>query len=295
MNSIDQKMDDYREKRRKHPASNAQLLAQAVASFAGRDEDGASENPYWEAVRVLHCRADQDLMEACRLFVRDSDPAHRCIAANILAQVHFGDASKRTEAADLVMGALETEGSPEAVEDMIYALGHMGDVGALPLVLRFAAHTCADVRYAVAYSLPMHSEDSARVVAALIELTRDVDDDVRDWATFGLGSQLDLDTAEIREALFARLADADGDARGEAMVGLARRLDKRVLPVLVEAVSGPASATWDRYCLEADACRVAVERLVKTQNAAWRPLLMALRGKEFVDGEVVGTAIARAG
>jgi hypothetical protein len=38
------------------------------------------------------------------------------------------------------------------------------------------------------------------VLAELIDLSRDEDDEVRDWATFQLGSQMDLDTAEVREA-----------------------------------------------------------------------------------------------
>jgi HEAT repeat protein len=62
----------------------------------------------------------------------------------------------------------------------------------------------------------------------------DPDSDVRDWATFGLGTQSDADSEVIREALFERLADTDEDTRAEAAVGLAKRKDVRVLPVVLE-------------------------------------------------------------
>jgi HEAT repeat protein len=56
----------------------------------------------------------------------------------------------------------------------------------------------------------------------LAKLTADEDEEVRDWATFGLGVLGDIDTVEIREALAARLSDANDDAREEAVVGLAK-------------------------------------------------------------------------
>ena len=72
----------------------------------------------------------------------------------------------------------------------------------------------------------------------LMSLTTDNDEDVRDWATFGLGVLGDQDSPAIREALYNRLSDANEDVREEAMVGLGKRHDARVLPVLMAAVSG---------------------------------------------------------
>ena len=65
-----------------------------------------------------------------------------------------------------------------------------------------------------------------------------VDDqaDVRNWATFGVGHQLDDDGMIIRDALSDRLDDTDYDTRWEAIIGLARRHDPRVLVPLRNAL-----------------------------------------------------------
>ena len=64
----------------------------------------------------------------------------------------------------------------------------------------------------------------------------DVDDVVRDWATFAIATQCDADAADLRGALSARLADSDDETRGEAMVGLARRGDTSVISAVPDAL-----------------------------------------------------------
>jgi HEAT repeat protein len=78
-----------------------------------------------------------------------------------------------------------------------------------------------------------------RSAETLLRLTQDTDEDVRDWATFGLGVLGNTDSDEIREALVRRLNDSDEDVREEAMVGLGKRNDQRVLSTLVAALERP--------------------------------------------------------
>jgi hypothetical protein len=82
-------------------------------------------------------------------------------------------------------------------------------------------------------------EESA--IPALIQLSRDKESDVRDWATFGLGLLFNhsVDREDIRSAMVDRLTDQDEDTRGEALAGLVQYLDSRAIPALLEELSHP--------------------------------------------------------
>jgi HEAT repeat protein len=115
----------------------------------------------------------------------------------------------------------------------LHALHYLDIAGAEPRLLPLLGHESADVRYGVTIALLTIESDLA--VNMLIRLCEDSDRDVRNWATFGLGSQIEMDSEAIREALLRRVADPDNETRGEAFVGLARRRDKRVVaPLVVE-------------------------------------------------------------
>jgi len=62
-------------------------------------------------------------------------------------------------------------------------------------------------------------------VETLVELSGDPAPRVRDWATFGLGSQI--------------VEDPDEDTRVEALRGLAARGDERAIPPLLVELDGP--------------------------------------------------------
>lgn len=70
----------------------------------------------------------------------------------------------------------------------------------------------ADVRFAVASALGNFANDK-RAADALVTLTQDSDEDVCDWATFGLGILGELDSDEIREALWRRMGDPNRNVR----------------------------------------------------------------------------------
>jgi HEAT repeat protein len=77
-------------------------------------------------------------------------------------------------------------------------------------------------------------------VETLLTLMADSDENVRDWATFGVGVLGDSDSSTVRDALMRAMNDLNGDVREEALVALAKRQDKRALAPLLMALKQPA-------------------------------------------------------
>ncbi len=99
---------------------------------------------------------------------------------------------------------MKRETDPFPLLSAVHALGHIGNPLAIPLVIEHRLHPHADVRFAVACALGNFADDP-RTVGTLLALMRDDDKDVRDWWTFGLGVQGDLDSVEIRDAVWQRM------------------------------------------------------------------------------------------
>jgi len=105
-------------------------------------------------------------------------------------------------------------------------------------------------------------------INTLIELMGDPDEDVRDWATFGLGTQTDADSPEIREALRNLLSDPFEYARSEAVWGLAKRKDPEGLRILLERLD---SETW------VDGDEWAAAKVLDAYDATRQELQLGLR------------------
>ncbi|MCU1487126.1 MAG: hypothetical protein JWN67_3872 [Actinomycetia bacterium] len=174
------------------------------------------------------------------------------------------------ETLPIVIGACEDD-HLEVLDAAIAALSHIRDERGLPAVLRHAGHPSDEIRFDVAAALPSVAGDppAEDAVRALICLTADPDAEVRDWATFGLGSQLEVDNAAIRQALAARLTDEEGDTAGEALVGLARRHDLRTLPVLLARLDDEPGNLVVEAAAELSAPE-ALPALLRLKEAGWQ-------------------------
>jgi len=212
-----------------------ELFAQALS---GDYENDAA----WEAVCALRRIGTRQIFERAADLCKSNDRVFRARGADVLGQLgktadHRSN-SFPEESYSVITELVQRETEPEPLAAGIAALGHLDNPLAVPLVTNFSAHPSSEVRFDVAFALgcfPNHPLS----VETLLRLTQDADEDVRDWATFGLGVQGDADSDEIREALVRRLTDSDWDVREEAMVGLVKRKDQRVLPTLLTALERP--------------------------------------------------------
>lgn len=190
----------------------------------------------------LHWRGSKDVLQRATALCRSACPMERRLGANILGQLGVPERTFPRECVLALLEMLDTETEAQALESIFIALSNLHDPKAIPAAVRFAAHPDPDVRHGVVLALT--GQDNRAAIETLIRLTTDSDSDVRDWATFGLGTQLEIDTPDIRDALAARLDDPDDHTRGEALVGLARLRDPRVIAALVKELAGDSVGTW---------------------------------------------------
>ncbi|RUO88140.1 hypothetical protein D7Y11_36950 [Corallococcus sp. AB018] len=236
-----------------------ELIALALQ---GDEEDETA----WEAIRTLRELGSNEVFEAAVKLLHSPSSRERGRGADILAQLGSPKPGPElvTRCADEVLSALAKEQDAAVLDSMATALGHLGDARAVPALLPLKNHPDENVRMGVVMGMMPHRDPVA--IQTLIELSRDSDEDVRNWATFSLGSQAeDVDTPELRDALFDRLTETDLELRGEALVGLALRKDPRVLEPLRRELEG------------SEVIVLAVEAAQALEDLSLLPLLLQLR------------------
>lgn len=200
----------------------------------------SEDNPTgWSAIAALHRSGGRDVLDAALAACADPDPLRRRVGASVLGQLgHVAvgfqpvfEEERYQGLAILLAAERKGSGDPAVLADACTALGHLRDPRAIPSLVDLRAHPETSVRFGVVFGLSGH--DSQEAIDGLVELSADSDEDVRDWATFGLGQLIETDTPAIRAALHARVDDPCTAVRGEAIEGLATRGDRSVVPFLI--------------------------------------------------------------
>jgi len=230
----------------------------------------------WDAAEELQRRGTAEVLAQMRELCKSEAAIDRQLGADVLGQLGAPTRSFPQETEEILHAMLEIERDEDVLRSILIALSHNEFVGTIDVALIFAEHFVGEVRQAAV--LALSGSDEPRAIAKLIELTTESHDDVRNWATFAIGTQIDADTTAIREALAARLDDPDEDVRGEAMVGLARRKDHRALAAI-------------RDELERSPNDFAVEAAGLTKAHEFVSTLISLRDSPILSSYALETAI----
>jgi len=193
--------------------------------------DVIDADSYWRAVDVVRSRGARAIWGRVASLASHEDPRVRSLVPDILR--YLGPERPFVEETlTLLRAMLSSESAPDVIASIGEAFVDLDPPDAVALMRPFATHADARVRESVVHALLGNHDPLA--IQTLIVLSRDPCDAVRDWATFGLGSQLGepgepsfVDTPEVRDALAARLDDPDPDTRSEAIAGLELRSDPR--------------------------------------------------------------------
>ena len=263
--------------------SDERLLRQALRHWHA--------DPGWRAIQALHLRGSPALLATITAMSISPRARRRAVALAVAGQLmhrmpdkadEHGDpddsgeiggeaprsASRRSHRYEmhaesatqqlLLRGLADPH--PDVVRAAVLGLGHRPHGASVEALLRLAASADRQMRWQVAVALGSYEEPEA--IAGLIRLSADPSDEVRDWATFGLGSLRDDDSPEIRAALRRNLDDPDLDVRGEALVGLARRREDGLVERLI------ARLTPDCHVYELDAAEALADpRLIAPLRA----------------------------
>ncbi|NTX01879.1 HEAT repeat domain-containing protein [Myxococcus sp. CA040A] len=249
-----------------HPERDDERSTEALiqASLEGEEDDERA----WAAIRVLHFRGTRDVLDAALRLLDAPSAKARGRGADILGQLGASSPGSvpvfTEERGEALLGLLRREEDPAVLLSAGAALGHLREPRALSELIRLASHPTSEARYGAVHGLA--AMDAPEAVEALIRLSSDEDRDVRNWATFDLGTlREDVDTPQLRDALAARLGEEDSEIFGEALVGLAARKDPRAVePVRAALCGNPVTV----YTLEAAA---------SLGDPEFYPLLLALR------------------
>ncbi|MFI6444046.1 HEAT repeat domain-containing protein [Kitasatospora sp. NPDC050543] len=235
--------------------STAELVGQALAALLVAEESNESDD--WDEYGALLWRAAADGESSLSLGLEltgSKDPVEREVGCDLLGNASDQHEAVRAESAAALAELAGRESENRVLESLAQAIGTTRDRRAVPVLLALTGHPDADVRRRTACAFAGVATGSADGpdVHALIALTRDADPEVRDWATFTLGFQLDADSPAIRAALWERTGDDSAEAREEGIRGLARRHDPRAVPLLTELLRDPEGA----LTLTFDAARI---------------------------------------
>ena len=219
----------------------AEITDLFARTLLGDYEDGEP----WNAVLALRRTGNRDVLQQAAKWIESADPLKRARALDVVAQlgktVEHPSNTFPQESYDLVVTALGRERALLPLCSAIAALGHLGDARAVRLVAAFFSDPSAEIRFSVACALGSFPNDPLSV-KTLLALMEDQDGDIRDWATFAVGVLSDQDSVDLRDSLYRRLEDSHPEAAEEAVVGLAKRHDLRVLPKLLELLTGTSSS-----------------------------------------------------
>lgn len=188
-----------------------------------------SDKTYWDNVSELRSRPNRNIYEKCIELVNSDTSRERMIGIAILAQLGIPPRPYYNETIHLYFDILEKEKDIKVLTSLFYAIGHNNESlnqEQIKKLIAFKTIKNSSIRQGLVSSLL--GLDNNQAIDTLIDLSNDKIPSIRNWATFGIGSQIDTDNDKIRKALWNRIVDKNQDTKLEAIVGLANRKDVKV-------------------------------------------------------------------
>lgn len=192
---------------------------------------------YWATINELRRRPNKKVFDYGMKLAKSKIDKEKIIGIDVLAQLGLNPRYDQQNVIDLYFSLLNVPQTPKVLSALLSGIGHNNaDLSRqhLEKLAEFKNHRFSDVRFNLVFALSGIEHEFA--INQLIELSSDRHSDIRDWATFSIGSQVEMSTPSIVAALRSRLNDSDDDTRSEAISGLAKRKDIGIKKILIEAL-----------------------------------------------------------
>lgn len=221
-----------------------------------------TENSRWENIQILRSRPSETLFNNCFEFTKSNDPKIRKIGVDILAQLGLPPRPFLNQTLKIYFNLLKVESDPEVLMSLLYSIGHNKDElnkEQIDKICSFIDNNDNRVKKGLVFALL--GIDNLNAIDILIKLSYDKLSHIRNWATFGLGTQIESNNKNIREALWKRVNDKHQETKLEAIVGLAKRKDNRVNDIIKREIIGGEYGT------------LLFDAIIETQNKEFLNLL----------------------
>jgi HEAT repeat protein len=216
----------------------------------------------WENISALRKRPSEELFSKCVELTKSDNTKIRKIGIDILAQLGSSPRPFLKETLKIYFELLEVEIDPDVLMSLLYSIGHNNDEldkEQIEKICSFIDNDNSLTKEGLVSALL--GIDNLTAIETLIKLSSDKLNHIRNWATFGLGTQIERNNKNIREALWERVNDKHKETKLEAIVGLAKRKDNRVNEII------------KREIIDGDYGILLFEAILETKDKEFLPLL----------------------
>jgi HEAT repeat protein len=187
----------------------------------------------WDYLVELRSRGTKEVFVKSYELAHSDNLREKIIGIDLLAQLGSEPRPFLKESLSLYFELLDKETNYSVIRAILHAIGHNNDdltSVQIAILTGFKRNKSSEIRRGLVSAL-LHV-DNEEAINTLIFLTNDKVTTIRDWATFGIGTQSERDNVHIRTALWKRVEDQDETTRFEAIVGLAKRKDPKIKAII---------------------------------------------------------------
>ncbi|MCS3871018.1 hypothetical protein J3D55_003934 [Chryseobacterium ginsenosidimutans] len=194
-----------------------------------------TETNYWNQITPLRQFVNEEMISECFQLIDSDDVKYKQIGIDILCQLGRKRKGFVKELFEKVFEIFETSTDENLIFTSLFAIGHNNEylkVKQIKALEKFQNSKSKNIRYALTFSLL--GIENEKAIKMLINLAQDRSPRVQDWATFGLGTQIETDNEEIRNILYKNCFSKDDQTKQEALKGLANRNDERAKEIILQ-------------------------------------------------------------